>query len=46
MCFPESPKFLMTMGRNEEALKVFRKVYAMNTGNDPDTFPVSLKSAN
>ncbi|KRT78777.1 membrane transporter, partial [Oryctes borbonicus] len=37
---PESPKFLMTVGRNEEALRVFKKVYSCNTGNDPDTFPI------
>lgn len=42
MCFPESPKFLMTTGRNEEALQVFRKIYALNTGNPPETFPVTL----
>ncbi|XP_018562441.1 synaptic vesicle glycoprotein 2B-like [Anoplophora glabripennis] len=37
---PESPKFLMTMGRNEKALQVFRKVYRMNTGKPESTFPV------
>ncbi|KAI4457435.1 synaptic vesicle glycoprotein 2 [Holotrichia oblita] len=38
-CFlPESPKFLMTVGRNEEALRTFKKVYSFNTGRDPDTF--------
>ncbi|KAI4457434.1 synaptic vesicle glycoprotein 2 [Holotrichia oblita] len=38
-CFlPESPKFLMTVGRNEEALRTFKKVYSINTGRDPDTF--------
>lgn len=38
---PESPKFLMTVGRNEDALRVFKKVYSLNTGLPPDTFPVS-----
>ncbi|XP_049962070.1 synaptic vesicle glycoprotein 2A-like [Schistocerca serialis cubense] len=38
--FPETPKFLMAHGRNEEALAVMRKIYALNTGNSPDTFPV------
>lgn len=42
MCFPESPKFLMTVGRNDEALKVFQKIYALNSGKAPETFPVSL----
>ncbi|CAH1126950.1 unnamed protein product [Ceutorhynchus assimilis] len=37
---PESPKFLMTTGKNEEALKIFRKIYRMNTGNPEDTYPV------
>lgn len=39
---PESPKFLMTTGRNEEAIKVFKKIYSINTGKDPDTFPVRI----
>lgn len=38
---PESPKFLMTSGKNEEALEVFRTIYSYNTGNSPETFPVS-----
>ncbi|XP_049786311.1 synaptic vesicle glycoprotein 2C-like [Schistocerca cancellata] len=38
--FPETPKFLMSKGRNGEALAVFRKVYALNTGRSPDSFPV------
>ncbi|XP_047116111.1 synaptic vesicle glycoprotein 2A-like [Schistocerca piceifrons] len=38
--FPETPKFLMAHGRNEEALAVMRKIYALNTGNSADTFPV------
>lgn len=38
---PESPKFLMTVGKNEKALKVLRKVYSINTGKPPNTFPVS-----
>lgn len=44
-CFcVESPKFLMSKGRNEEALEVLRTMYSMNTGKPKDTFPViSLK---
>lgn len=37
---PESPMFLMAQGRNDEALKVFQRMYATNTGNSPETFPV------
>ncbi|XP_047000374.1 synaptic vesicle glycoprotein 2C-like [Schistocerca americana] len=36
----ETPKFLMTKGRLDEALQVFRMIYKYNTGNDPKTFPV------
>ncbi|XP_034250429.1 synaptic vesicle glycoprotein 2B-like isoform X2 [Thrips palmi] len=36
--FPESPKFLLAVGRREEALAVLRRVYAVNTGKDD--FPV------
>ncbi|XP_046606913.1 synaptic vesicle glycoprotein 2B-like isoform X1 [Neodiprion virginianus] len=37
---PESPRFLMSQGRSEEAMEVFRRIYAMNTGKAPETFPV------
>ncbi|CAH1105960.1 unnamed protein product [Psylliodes chrysocephalus] len=37
---PESPKFLMTSGRNEEALAVLQKMYKLNTGNSKNTFPI------
>ncbi|XP_045461407.1 synaptic vesicle glycoprotein 2C-like [Harmonia axyridis] len=37
---PESPKFLMSQGKNEEALEVFRMIYSMNTGKPKDTYPV------
>jgi len=40
--FPESPKFLMTCGNNDKALKIFQKVYSINTGQPPDTYPVSV----
>lgn len=39
--FPESPRFLLLKGRREEALEVFKKIYSVNTGKDPDTYPVS-----
>nr|CAI5859274.1 unnamed protein product [Callosobruchus analis] len=38
MFLPESPKYLMSQGRNNKALEVFRKVYAMNTGKEKSTF--------
>ncbi|XP_076644720.1 synaptic vesicle glycoprotein 2B isoform X1 [Halictus rubicundus] len=38
--FPESPRFLLLKGRREEALDVFKKIYAVNTGKDPDTYPI------
>ncbi|KAK9758796.1 hypothetical protein QE152_g706 [Popillia japonica] len=30
----------MTTGRNDEALRTFKKVYSLNTGKHPDTFPI------
>ncbi|CAH2085953.1 unnamed protein product [Euphydryas editha] len=41
LCLPESPKFLMSRGRNEEALDVFRKIYSMNTGKLPETYSIT-----
>ncbi|XP_068081564.1 synaptic vesicle glycoprotein 2A isoform X2 [Anabrus simplex] len=38
--FCESPKFLMSRGQRDEAMKVFQHVYSVNTGRKPDTFPV------
>lgn len=38
--FPESPKFLMAQGRNEDALEVFRKIYSINTGLPKDNYPI------
>lgn len=37
---PESPKFLMSMGANGKAMGVFRNVYAQNTGNPIDSYPI------
>lgn len=39
--FPESPKFLLECGETEAALEVFKWIYAQNTGQDPDTYPVN-----
>ncbi|XP_011495875.1 PREDICTED: synaptic vesicle glycoprotein 2C-like [Ceratosolen solmsi marchali] len=40
--FPESPKFLLECGETDAALEVFRWIYAQNTSNDPDTYPVKF----
>lgn len=37
---PESPKFLMSQGRNSEALQAFQKVFHINTGKPKDSYPV------
>ncbi|CAG9856907.1 unnamed protein product [Phyllotreta striolata] len=37
---PESPKFLMATGRTEEALNVMKKIYALNSGQSQENFPV------
>ncbi|XP_050463756.1 synaptic vesicle glycoprotein 2B-like [Cataglyphis hispanica] len=38
--FPESPKFLMSQDRNEDALEVFKKIYSINTGLSKDNYPI------
>ncbi|XP_075976391.1 putative transporter svop-1 [Anticarsia gemmatalis] len=41
----ESPKFLMTRGKEQEALEVVRRIYSVNSGMPEDTFCVKfLKS--
>lgn len=40
--FQDSPKFLASKGRYEEALEVLRTIYSVNTGNSRDSFPVSF----
>jgi MFS transporter, VNT family, synaptic vesicle glycoprotein 2 len=37
---PESPKFLISSGRHEDALEVFRSIYLMNTGRSKEEYPV------
>lgn len=37
---PESPKFLLSQGKNEEALAIFRGIFATNTGKSADLYPV------
>ncbi|KAI5630930.1 synaptic vesicle glycoprotein 2C-like [Phthorimaea operculella] len=38
--FHESPKFLASRGRHEEALEVLKKIYARNSGDRAENFPV------
>lgn len=38
---PESPKFLMSRGRNKQAMKVFQTLFSINTGRQPEEYPVS-----
>uniref|UniRef100_A0A1I8P2T6 Major facilitator superfamily (MFS) profile domain-containing protein n=1 Tax=Stomoxys calcitrans TaxID=35570 RepID=A0A1I8P2T6_STOCA len=38
--FPESPRFLMSQGRNDEAMETFKKMYALNTGKLKETYPI------
>lgn len=40
-CFSvESPKYLFAQGRKEEAMRILRIMYSVNTGLPPDTYPV------
>ncbi|XP_017087429.2 synaptic vesicle glycoprotein 2B [Drosophila bipectinata] len=40
--FPESPKFLMSKGRNDEAMAAFQFIYHLNTRKPKDSFPIKL----
>ncbi|EZA50054.1 Synaptic vesicle glycoprotein 2B [Ooceraea biroi] len=37
---PESPKYLMAIGKPDAALKLLRRMYCMNTRQPPETFPI------
>ncbi|XP_067215213.1 synaptic vesicle glycoprotein 2C-like [Linepithema humile] len=37
---PESPKYLMAIGRSDAALKLLRRIYCMNTRQPSETFPI------
>ncbi|XP_017783612.1 PREDICTED: synaptic vesicle glycoprotein 2B-like [Nicrophorus vespilloides] len=38
---PESPKYLIARGKCQEALEILKTMYAVNTGNPRDEFPVT-----
>ncbi|XP_063703610.1 synaptic vesicle glycoprotein 2B-like [Culicoides brevitarsis] len=38
---PESPKYKYSKGHHDVTIMILRKVYAFNTGKDPETFPVT-----
>ncbi|XP_043791118.1 synaptic vesicle glycoprotein 2B-like isoform X1 [Apis laboriosa] len=38
--FPESPKFLMSQDRMDDALKVFQRIYSINTGKPEEEYPI------
>lgn len=40
LLLPESPKFLLSRGRHDEALEVFKGIYYTNTGKDRESYPV------
>lgn len=37
----ESPKYLLSIGKEEEALEILKKMYVINTRKSGDTFEVS-----
>jgi VNT family MFS transporter (synaptic vesicle glycoprotein 2) len=43
---PESPKFLFSRGKEQEALDVLRHVFAVNTGRDTQEYPVRFLQSN
>ncbi|XP_057337738.1 synaptic vesicle glycoprotein 2B-like isoform X1 [Microplitis mediator] len=38
--YPESPKYLLSRGRKQEALEILGQIYAVNTGRDKSDYPV------
>lgn len=42
LLLPESPKYLLSCGRYEEALDIFRGIYAINTGKPRDSYTVNM----
>ncbi|XP_063372316.1 synaptic vesicle glycoprotein 2B-like isoform X1 [Cydia amplana] len=42
---PESPKFLLTLGKESEALEVIKRIYHENSGQPKDSFPITSFNA-
>lgn len=40
LSLPETPKYLLSHGREKEALEVLKTIYAENSGKKKDTFPI------
>ncbi|XP_055842579.1 uncharacterized protein LOC129909530 [Episyrphus balteatus] len=38
---PESPKYLLSIGKESEAIKVLKRIYSINTGNPRDSFKIN-----
>lgn len=38
---PESPKYLHSMGNDEEVLEILRKIYSINTGNSKNDYKIN-----
>ncbi|XP_047993212.1 synaptic vesicle glycoprotein 2B-like [Leguminivora glycinivorella] len=45
MHLPESPKFLLTLGKEAEALEVIKRMYHENSGQPKYTFPITSFNA-
>lgn len=41
MRLPESPKYLLAIGKKDEALDILKKMFALNKGKSPDEYPVN-----
>ena len=39
---PESPRYLLSQGQEQEALQVLRRIFSVNTGQPESLFPVGL----
>lgn len=42
LCAFESPKFLLSVGRDNEALNILTKIFSLNHGESQDIYPVSM----